>query len=158
MPLLNDDRRLVDDALERARAAAYGEGEFVGQENFMLASEVVALAVTAGVTDESSVLDLCCGVAGPGRLIARTFGCDYVGVDSSETAVSIARERATGLRCRFEVSTIPPVPAGTYDLVILLETLLAFPDKRRLFDAVAPALSAGGRFVFTVEEGASLDA
>ena len=42
-------------------------------------------------------------------------------------------------------------------MVLLLETLLAFPDKRPLLAAVAAALRPGGRFVLTVEEGAPLD-
>jgi SAM-dependent methyltransferase len=151
-----NDRWLFDEALERARTAAYGEGEFVGQESFMLASDIIALADAAGVTEKSSVLDLCCGVAGPGSLVTREFGCDYLGVDSSEAAISIARDRAHGLSCQFEVSSIPPLPAGSYDVVLLLETMLAFPEKERLFDGVASALKAGGRFAFTVEEGQPL--
>lgn len=150
------DRVAYDRALERARAAAYGANEFAGQESFMLASEIIALADRAQITEDSSVLDLCCGVAGPGRLIARQFGCAYLGVDSSAAAVNIARDRAHGTRCRFMVSRVPPVPIGAYDVVLLLETLLAFPVKERLFDGVAAVLNVGGRFALTVEEGQPL--
>jgi len=153
---VNTDRRRFDDALQPARTTAYGADEFVGQESFMRARDIVSLAVHAGVTSNSSVLDLCCGVGGPGRLIARRFGCDYLGVDCSAAAVSIARERADGLNCRFEVSHIPPVPAGPYDTVLLLETMLAFSAKEPLLNAVAAALRGGGRFAFTVEEGEPL--
>lgn len=151
-----DGRAAYDKALERARSAAYGVGEFVGQENFMLASEIRALAAEAHISETTSVLDLCCGVAGPGRLIACEFGCRYLGVDSSAAAVGIARDRARGTGCRFTISCVPPLPAGTYDVVLLLETLLAFPQKERLFDEVMAALNAGGRFAFTVEEGEPL--
>ncbi len=151
-----DDRATYDKALERARSAAYGVGEFVGQESFMLASEILALAKRAHISERSSVLDLCCGVAGPGRLIAGEFGCSYLGVDSSASAISIARERAQGTSCRFMVSGIPPVPAGAYDVVLLLETLLAFREKTRLLAEVAGVLEAGGRFAFTFEEGEPL--
>lgn len=150
------DRLTYDTALERARATAYGAGEFVGQENFMLASEIRALAAAAQITPTASVLDLCCGVAGPGRLIAREFGCNYLGVDSSATAVSIARDRARGTGCRFMVSCVPPVPTGAFDVVLLLETLLAFPEKARLFHEIAAALNPSGRFAFTLEEGQPL--
>jgi SAM-dependent methyltransferase len=105
-----------------------------------------------------SVLDLCCGVAGPGRLITAELGCDYLGVDLSAGAIDIARERAAGLPCRFEVRRIPPVPAGPFDVVLLLETLLAFRDKPTLIRDVAGALAVGGRFAFTLEEGRPLDA
>ena len=60
----------------------------------MRAGEIRALAERAGIAPGVSVLDLCCGVAGPGRFLTRELGCNYVGVDSSASAVGIARERA----------------------------------------------------------------
>src|SRR3712207_672709 len=86
------DRAVVDAALHRARLAAYAPGEFVGQESFMTAGEIRALAARAGIGPGVTVLDLCCGVAGPGRFLARELGCDYLGVDASPSAVAIARE------------------------------------------------------------------
>jgi SAM-dependent methyltransferase len=143
-------------ALRRARESAYAPGEYVEQESFMVASEIRDLAVRAGIGPGVAVLDLCCGVAGPGRFIARELGCDYLGVDASASALEIARERAAGLPCRFEVGSIPPLPAGPFDVVLLLETMLAFPDKQPLLQAVAAALPPGGRFACTLEEGAPL--
>lgn len=151
-----DERTRFDEALERARRSAYPPGEFVGQEGFMRAGEIRELALAAGVGPGVSVLDLCCGVAGPGRFVTAELGCDYLGVDSSRGAIEIARARAAGLSCRFEVARIPPVPAGRYDVVLLLETLLAFPDKQTLLAGISSALPPGGRFACTVEEGAPL--
>jgi len=153
-----DERATFDRALRRARLSAYPTGEFVEQESFMGATEILGLARRAGIAAGVSVLDLCCGVAGPGRLITRDFECDYVGVDLSAGALAIARERAAGLRCRFERARVPPVPDGRFDVVLLLETMLAFADKETLLRSVAGALPAGGRFAFTLEEGAPLTA
>jgi SAM-dependent methyltransferase len=151
-----DERVPFDQALLRARLSAYAPGEFVGQESFMRASEILSLAAQAGVAPGVSVLDLCCGVAGPGRFITRELGCTYLGVDASVSAVDIARERATDLACRFEVARIPPVPAGPFDVVLLLETMLAFPDKEALLREISSVLVPGGRFAFTMEEGQPL--
>jgi SAM-dependent methyltransferase len=151
-----DERAPFVRALQRARVAAYAPGEFVEQESFMLAGEIRALAERAGVAPGVSVLDLCCGIAGPGRFIARELGCSYLGVDLSAGAIEIARERAGDLPCRFEVARIPPVPPGPFDVVLLLETLLAFPEKELLLEEVSRALTTGGRFVFTIEEGLPL--
>ncbi len=151
-----DDRAPFVVALERARVSAYPPGEFVEQESFMRAGEILAVARRAGIAPGVSVLDLCCGVAGPGRFIARELGCSYLGVDYSSSAIDIARERARDLPCRFEVSRIPPVPPGPFDVVLLLETMLAFPDKETLLREVSRALPAGGRFAFTMEEGLPL--
>jgi SAM-dependent methyltransferase len=153
-----DDRAPFVRALQRARAAAYAPGEFVGQESFMGAGEIRALAREAGIAPGSSVLDLCCGTGGPGRLITRELGCRYLGVDLSPSAIDIARAHARNLPCRFEVASIPPIPPGPFDVVLLLETMLAFPDKEALLASVSAALATGGRFAFTLEEGPPLTA
>lgn len=153
-----DERRPFDRALRTARLSAYPSGEFVGQESLMTGSEILALAARAGIVRGARVLDLCCGVAGPGRLIIRELGCRYLGVDASADAIAIARERADGLECRFDASRVPPLPAGPFDVVLLLETMLAFSDKQTLLARVAAALAPGGRFAFTLEEGEPLTA
>jgi len=153
-----DDRAAFHRALHRARASAYAPGEFVGQESFMTAAEIRALAVRAGIGPGLTVLDLCCGSAGPGRFLTEQLGCGYLGVDASATAVSIARERAGDLPCRFAVAQIPPLPTGSFDVVLLLETMLAFEDKDALVREIFPALRPGGRFAFTLEEGLPLTA
>jgi SAM-dependent methyltransferase len=144
------------EAMRRAQEAAFGPGEYVEQQSFVSASEIRGLAEHAGIGHGVSVLDLCCGIAGPGRFLARELGCDYLGVDANATAVDLARERSRGLPCRFEVAEIPPLPPGTFDVILLLETMLAFRHKETLLDEVARALPVGGRFAFTVEEGPPL--
>ena len=102
------------------------------------------------------MLDLCCGIAGPGRFITRELGCTYLGLDFSRSALDIARERAGDLPCRFEVARILPIPSGLFDVVLLFETMLAFPTKEALLREIAGALRSGGRFAFTLEEGLPL--
>ena len=143
-------------ALERARATAYPAGEYVGQESFMQAAEVRRLALQARVGPGVSVLDLCCGVAGPGRMITAESGCHYLGVDHSASALATARQLDGKLPCRFEHVHLPPLPEGRFEVVFLLETMLAFPDKDVLTGEVARVLEPGGRFAFTVEEGRPL--
>jgi SAM-dependent methyltransferase len=140
-------------ALERARFSAYAPGE-----GFMTADEIRALAVQACIGPGVTVLDLCCGIAGPGRLLVQELGCDYLGVDASPSAIALARERARGLPCRFVTACVPPLPAGSFDVVLLLETMLAFEDKDPLLREIAAALRPGGRFAFTLEEGTPLTA
>jgi SAM-dependent methyltransferase len=153
-----DDRGPFVRALERARVSAYPSGEYTDQESFMHAREILDLARRAGIGPGVFVLDVCCGIAGPGRLITRELGCTYLGVDYSPSAINIARERANGLQCRFEVAQVPPIPRGPFDVVLLLETMLAFQDKDALVQSIARALVPGGRFAFTLEEGHPLTA
>jgi ubiquinone/menaquinone biosynthesis C-methylase UbiE len=143
-------------ALGRAQAAAYPAGEYVGQESFMRAAEIRRLAHQARVGPGVPVLDLCCGVAGPGRTITAESGCRYLGVDQSASALDTARQLAGELPCRFEQAHLPPLPEGRFEVVLLLETMLAFPDKEALMGEVARTLERRGRFAFTVEEGRPL--
>jgi SAM-dependent methyltransferase len=122
----------------------------------MRASEVRRLAHQARVGAGVSVLDLCCGVAGPGRMITAESGCRYLGVDHSASALAAAQQLAAGLSCRFEQAHLPPLPEGRFEVVFLLETMLAFPDKSALMGEVTRGLEPGGRFAFTVEEGRPL--
>jgi ubiquinone/menaquinone biosynthesis C-methylase UbiE len=151
-----DQRAPLMTALERAQATAYPAGEYVGQESFMRAAEVRRLAHQARVGPGVSVLDLCCGVAGPGRMITAESGCHYLGVDQSASALATARQLAGKLSCRFEQAHLPPLPEGRFEVVFLLETMLAFPDKDALIAEVVRVLEPGGRFAFTVEEGRPL--
>ena len=151
-----DDRVPFDRALHRARVSAYAPGEFIGQESFMTAGEIRALAVQVGIGPGVTVLDLCCGTGGSGRFLTRELGCDYLGVDASASAVAVARERAGDLPCRFATAHVPPVPAGSFDVVLLLETMLAFEDKDPLVREIVAALRPGGRLAFTLEDGSHL--
>ena len=155
----------LEEVLYEARSRAFPPGEFVGQESFVTAGEVLALARRAGVGRGTRVLDLCCGHGGPGLHIVERLGCAYAGVDSSAEAIQEARRSAAarGLAARFEVATVPPVPLPQldiaqpdvvqFDVVLLLETLLAFRDKHTLLREISAALPVGGRLACTVEAG-----
>ena len=152
----SDVRQVHEHHFDGAGAAAFPAGEYVGQESFMRAGEVRTLARQARVGPGVSVLDLCCGVAAPGRMITAESGCHYLGVDHSASALATAQELAGNLPCRFEQAHLPPLPEGRFEVVFLLETMLAFPDKEALVGEVARVLEPGGRFAFTVEEGRPL--
>src|SRR5262249_19227003 len=111
-----DERAPFVEALRHARESAFQVGEYVEQESFMRAREIRELARHAGIAPGVAVLDLCCGVAGPGRFLTQELGCAYLGVDSSASAVEIARTRANGLTSRFEVARVPPLPPGTFEV------------------------------------------
>jgi SAM-dependent methyltransferase len=154
------DRDLVAHRLRQARGAAFPPGEFVGQESFVSASEALLLGRQAGIAPGVSVLDLCCGESGPGLHLTRELGCTYLGVDASPDSVARARRRSAdeGLRACFDVGEVPSLPAGSFDVVLLLEMMLGFADKEALAGGIGAALRPGGRFAFTLEEGAPLTA
>lgn len=122
----------------------------------MWAGEIRRLAGLARIGPGVRVLDLWCGVGGPGRFLTAELDCRYLGPDNSASAVQIARRLAGDLPCHFAQARVPPLSEDSYEVVLLLETMLAFPDKRALLREVARVLEPGGRFAFTVEEGPPL--
>ncbi len=148
-------------ALYRARVSAFGEGEYVGQESFVTATEILALARAAGVGPGRSVLDLCCGIGAAALYVAERTGCRLTGVDLSAEAVELAtlqaESRGLAGRARFRVGDATDVRLGTqFDAVLLLETMLAIEDKPALLHEVARLLRPGGRVALTLEEGRPL--
>jgi hypothetical protein len=56
------------------------------------------------------------------------------------------------------VASAPDVPEGPFDVVLVLETMLAFAEKGPLLASIASVLAVGGRFAFTLEEAEPLTA
>jgi len=149
-------------ALRPAHVQAHREGEYVGQESFVSAGEILDLARAAGVGAGTRVLDLCCGRGGPALHLARQTGCRILGLDRSSEAIHLARTSAEHQGVDHHATFIvaealrPPIDAASFDAVLLYETMLAFEDKRRLLGVVRRLLRPGGRFGLTFEEGRPL--
>jgi len=147
--------------LAEIAAPAFGSGEYVGQESMVTASEVRELARAAGIAAGTRVVDLCCGTAGPGALIAAETGCHLLGVDASVEAAVLARERADAWRCAARTAFAAgdalhaPLTQG-FDAALLLETMLGIEDKTALLREVGRLLVPGGRFALTLEAGEPL--
>lgn len=100
--------------LWEARQEGFAAGEFVGQQSFVSVTELRWLASRARVGAGLRVLDVCCGLAGPGLWLAGEYGCAYLGIDADEATIATARRRAAAAVCaKFEVHRLPPIPPGS---------------------------------------------
>lgn len=163
-----EQRQPVEALRARLAAAACrandsnGGSEYVGQENFMTADEILSVGRAVGGRSGGRVLDLCCGRGGTALYLAEEIGYEVVGLDLSPEAVMLAREAAAlrGLnhRADFRIGDAlsPPASLGTFDAVLVLETMLAFEDKGGLLREVRRLLRSGGRLGTTLEEGPPL--
>ena len=161
-------RRRDAPSFRQAREAAYGPGQFVDQDGFATANQILALARAAGVGPAAHVLDLCCGSGGPALYLTRETGCRLVGLDLSREGVTRAREvaAADGLadRAAFLVGDAAALPLATrfdaapFDAALVLETMLAIENKPALLAEIARLLGRGGRLGLTLEEGRPLSA
>src|SRR5215469_10656596 len=110
------------------------------------------LAVLAGITVNTSVLDVGSGVGGPARFLAATYGCQVTGVDLSEPFVDAARylTERTGQsgQVSFETASALELPfdAGRFDIVLLQHVAMNIADRAPLYREIRRVLKSGGRF------------
>ena len=151
---------LTRTVLEALRAAgknldALDAAELSPVEEFHTLGRVAsaALAEAAGITSTDEVLDVGCGIGGPARYFARTWGADVTGVDLTPAFVELATDLTarTGLadRVRFvEGSALDlPFDDGRFELATMNHVGMNIADKARVFAEVRRVLRPGGRFV-----------
>ncbi len=98
-------------------------------------------------------LDIGCGVGGPARFLAETFGCHVTGVDLTPDYVEVAQVLSE--RCRmtdvteFRVANALDLPfeEASFDLVWTQNVSMNIEDKAALYAEVCRVLKPGGRFV-----------
>jgi sarcosine/dimethylglycine N-methyltransferase len=110
------------------------------------------LATLAGITAETSVLDVGSGVGGPARFLAATYRCQVTGVDLSEPFVDAARyltERTgqSGLVSFQTASALElPFDDGSFDVVLLQHVAMNISERARLYREIRRVLKSSGRF------------
>lgn len=113
-----------------------------------------ALAAAAALTAADRVLDVGCGIAGPARFLARTFGCPVTGVDLSAEFVDVARDlnQRVGLGDAIEVRQADalelPFDDAGFDVVWTQHVAMNIADKPALYREFARVLAPAGRLAF----------
>lgn len=103
----------------------------------------------------SHVLDLGCGVGGPGLRLADRTGARVTGISISEeqinTANRLAVEAGLADRTTFQHADAMRLPFenDSFDAVMALESICHMPDRQQVFTEVARVLRPGGRIVLT---------
>ena len=101
------------------------------------------------------LLDLGCGMGGPGRFVARRTGAHLVGVDISPVAIAQASARAAragpAMRCRYQLGSADDtrLPSSSQGGALSIDVLQIVPDPQAALAEVARVLAVGGRFAFT---------
>ena len=111
------------------------------------------LAAAARLDPSTRVLDLGCGLGGPARYLAATFGCKVTGVDLSPAFIDAATYLTArcGLsdRATFQVGDALHLPFDDafFDAVFLQHVAMNIEDRTALYAGVHRILAHGGRLV-----------
>jgi SAM-dependent methyltransferase len=145
-----------------ALKAAGKDPEHIGPDDLVMVEEfhtlgpmaTAALAQAAGIGPDDHVLDAGCGIGGPARHLARSFGCRVTGVDLTPEFVDAANElnRRAGLAERVEIvhadANALSFPPGSFDVVWTQHASMNIPDKAALYGGFRRVVKPRGRLAF----------
>jgi ubiquinone/menaquinone biosynthesis C-methylase UbiE len=106
-----------------------------------------------------TILDLGCGLGGPGRFLADRFGCSVLGIDllplRIELAQALAEMTDTTDRVSYRVAdaTHLDLPDSSFAQVWMLDVSMHIRNKRALFGEIARVLQPGGLLVMHEQTG-----
>jgi SAM-dependent methyltransferase len=142
----------INERFYRTRAAAFSATRERGWPGFTELADRVATA-------PETVLDAGCGNGRFGSVVARHWPhAGYTGLDCSEVLLRLAEERSDRpQRARFEradfIADPARLPAGAFDLVVLLAVLHHVPSEARraaLLAALASRVAPGGALALSI--------
>ena len=142
----------------RERAAGVDFPSGFEHISFVTAAELRWMADALQLSPDELLVDLACGMGGPGLWIARESRARLRGIDISPIAVAAGHERAKelGLSDTSEFSRGSFAETGleraAADGVMSIDALQYAPDKADALREVARILRPGGRFVFACFE------
>ena len=125
------------------------------QDHYGGLEAVEALGRRARIDAASRVLDVCAGLAGPARFIARRWGARVTGLDLNPERAAGARRLTARVGLgrlvwlvRGDAQNLPFAPAA-FTAVVSQEGLLHVPDKGRVLAECRRVLLPGGRIAFS---------
>lgn len=125
------------------------------QDHYGGLGAVEALARRAGIGAQSRVLDVCAGLGGPARFLARRFGCRVIGIDLNPDRCAASRRLSALVGLDGRVTLVRgdaqalPLRRAAFTVAVSQEGLLHVPDKGAVLAECARVLLPGGRIAFT---------
>lgn len=111
------------------------------------------LADAAELAPSKRVLDVGCGIGGPARYLAATFGCSVTGVDLSpgfiDAAIYLTARCELSDRANFRIGDALHLPFedATFDTVFLQHVAMNIADRAALYAEIHRVLAPKGRLV-----------
>ena len=126
--------------------------------SFLTLHEMQEMASALALVRGETLVDLACGMGGPGLWIAREAGARVAGIDASAVGVEHARRRAATHGMQADATYATGTFAGTgldaasVNGVMSVDALQYAPDKRAALAEMARILKPGGRLAIACFE------
>jgi ubiquinone/menaquinone biosynthesis C-methylase UbiE len=118
------------------------------------------LAERMELTPDSHVLDFGCGLGGPARTLAETYGCKVTGIDLTASFCDAATELSSWLGLSDKLhfihgdATDAPFGADSFDAAMTLHVAMNIPAKDALYANARRVLKPGGIFaIYDILQG-----
>jgi cyclopropane fatty-acyl-phospholipid synthase-like methyltransferase len=147
-------RQFAAEVYAEVRRAAFGED--IGQNSWLTIGELDRFASRLGLQSTARLLDVGCGSGGPCLRIARTTGCQVVGVDLQADgileATRLARDAGLERRAAFvqaDASVSLAFERRSFDAITCIDAINHLANRPRVIGDWARLLRPGGRLLFT---------
>src|SRR5215210_5479345 len=144
----------ASDVYREVRREAWGDE--IGQNSWLTRDELARFVSQLQLDDSSRVLEVGCGSGGPALQLARSTGCEIVGVDLHEDAVvnasRMAQEAGLDARACFvcaDAGGTLPFEGESFEALLCIDTVNHLPDRARVFGDWVRLLASGGRLLVT---------
>ncbi len=104
-----------------------------------------------GLNAESRILDAGCGHGGTLAKLIDTYDCQGIGISLSPSQIETARTLFPDQRASFLVGNYDEPPAGPFDLIITIESLIHSADLALSYQALSSRLTDKG-YLLIVED------
>jgi 2-polyprenyl-3-methyl-5-hydroxy-6-metoxy-1,4-benzoquinol methylase len=144
----------ADTVLEQIRRETYGED--VGQNSWLTADECRQFLEMLSLTNESQVIEIACGSGGLAIFIAKTIGCNVLGIDINEKGIANANQRAIAQKLNGQIRFLHgdasqqlAFDEGLFDVLICIDSINHLPNRQRVLTDWYRILKPGGSVLFT---------
>ena len=131
-------------------------GEDLGQTSWVTTAESHEIPKVLKLSSESSVLEIGCGSGGYAVHLAKSVGCQVLGLDINAEGIRnanlLAEQAKVGARARFQefdVSQPLPEKDNMFDAVYSNDVLCHVPHRAQVLANLFRVLKPGGRFLFS---------
>jgi len=105
----------------------------------------------AGLSDTHALLEVGCGNGAAAAFLSQKYGCNVVGIDSSERMIALAAKQAEAERLAYNVDFLVadavnlPFPNSTFDTIICEAVFSTLVDKEGAAKEFRRVLKPGGK-------------